>query len=131
MDPYDVNFKASDARGLVKTLRTSREQVFHKIHAKVVRKIKQAADKNRLYTSYKVPLVMLEYSNYSPQTALEWLIERLERDGFKLQVDFRTRYMVISWAVYDTEDGLGKTKPNKPGKSVRFKLPKENIYKFN
>ena len=128
MDFFDIDFKASDALGLVRENRASRERVFQKLHGQIVLKIKAAAEKNRLYTTYKLPLVMLGFSNYNPERALHWIIKRLESDGFHLQVDFRSRYIIIRWANPDADDGVGRSKKKASSKKVRFNVPKPSLF---
>jgi hypothetical protein len=134
MDWDEIDFTANDARGLVKDTRHSRERVFHKLHGQIVMRIKAAAEKNQLYTTFTLPVYIMEFSNYNPTRALHWLIARLEADGFKLQVDFRSRHMIISWAHEETEASVGlgkkKKKSTTTSKKVRFKVPENPVFRI-
>lgn len=132
MDWDEIVFTASDARGLVKDTRASRERVFYKLHGQIVLKIKAAAEKNQYYTTFTLPPYIMEFSNYNPQRAMNWLIQRLEADGFVLQADFRSRHLVIRWDNGQVESQVGsKTKKKKTtSKKVTFKVPESPIFRI-
>lgn len=130
MDFFDIDFKASDARSLVRENRSSRERVFQKLHGQIILKVKAAAERNRLYTTFKMPLIMLGFSNYNPERALHWIIKRLESDGFYIQADLRSRYLIIRWADPKADDGVGKSKSTSKSasKKVRFNVPQPSLF---
>lgn len=130
MDFYDTDFNADDARGLVRDTRSEKDKMYHRIHNQIVLKVKKEAEKGRLYTSYKVPLSLPSFTRYDPEKVLMWLIKRLEKDGFKLQVDFRLRRIIISWAKVSSKDGLGPRPKTPARKTVRFKVPQQNVFQW-
>ena len=128
-DFFDVDFNASDARTIVHGIRSEKDKMYHKLHAQIVLKIKREAEKGRLYATYRVPIAIPGFTKYDPEKALIWLIKRFEKDGFKVQVQFRERYIAVVWGKLNEDDGLGKA-PKTTRKSVRFKVPDSNVFHF-
>lgn len=122
----EIDFKAADARRIMEEGKRKKEFVHHKFHAQIVNLIRHRASKQLNHARYRIPSYLFGQQIYDPKNIMIWLIERLESDGFKVNVDFQRQELYISW---ERPSAKPLTKRRRT-KSVRFDLNKNLFHKI-
>lgn len=128
MDTLNVTqFTAVDALKMMGEQRERVDQVNIRLHAQVVRLIRNQCERRLNFLTYRLPVSMFGYPGYSPDNSLRWLFRRLTDDGFRVLVRPGKRELRIEWGSSGKPAAKKKTTRTRK-KSVSF--GSDNLFHF-
>jgi hypothetical protein len=78
-----------------------KDELFRKILEQCHRRIEHSSDSGDLYSIFTIPNYVIGYPIFNKSECIDYLIQQLDTNGFKVQA-YGDGYLYISWAhVYD------------------------------
>lgn len=134
MDINEIDFSADDARRIVDESYQRKEFIYYKFHANIVNQIRQRSSKRLYHMVYTLPVYLFGAQVYDPPQVLRWLVEKLRKGGFQVDVDYERRKLFISWEppkeLSYVSSGYAKRRPAKK-KSVSFDTDKNLFHHYS